>query len=65
MTTYLPRFHRNWTGFSEVFGISADQVITSMNNADDDIPEQEPKYKISLNSVGVTRNNIPVQILDP
>jgi len=65
MSKYLPRFNRNWAGFSEVFGVSSAEVITSMNNADDDIPEQEPKYKISLNSVGVTRNNIPVQILDP
>ncbi len=65
MSEYLPRFNRNWAGFSEVFGVSADRVIPSMNNGGDDIPEQEPKYNISLNSVGVSRNNIPVQILDP
>jgi GTP cyclohydrolase IV len=65
MTKYLPQFNRNWVGFSEVFGVSADSVISSMNHSGDDIPEQEPKYNISLNSVGVTRNNIPVQILDP
>ncbi len=65
MSKYLPQFNRNWAGFSEVFGISADRVISSMNQAGDDIPEQEPKYSISLNSVGVSRSNIPVQILDP
>lgn len=65
MTKYLPQFNRNWAGFSEVFGVSADSVISSMNQAGDDIPEQEPKHNISLNSVGVSRNNIPVQILDP
>ena len=65
MSKYLPQFNRNCAGFSEVFGVSSERVISSMNNGGDDIPEQEPKYNISLNSVGVSRDNIPVQILDP
>ena len=65
MSKYLPTFNRNWPSFSEVFGVDADQVIPNMNQAGDDIPEQEPRYSISLNSVGVSRKNIPVQILDP
>ncbi|MFB8789400.1 MAG: GTP cyclohydrolase, FolE2/MptA family [Potamolinea sp.] len=65
MSTYLPEFNRNWPSFFEVFGVNADQVIDNMNQAGDDIPEQKPKYSISLNSVGVSRKNIPVQILDP
>ncbi len=65
MSKYLPQFNRNWAGFSDVFGVSADQVISSMDDAGDDIPEQEPKYNISLNAVGISRHDIPVQILDP
>lgn len=61
----LPQYERNIPTFSEVFGVSALEVITQMNQSGDDIPEQEPRYSLKINSAGVRRNNIPVKILDP
>lgn len=61
----LPRYERDLPSFSEVFGVSAAEVITEMDRSGDDIPEQEPKYSFKINSAGIRRDNIPVKILDP
>ena len=61
----LPRYERNQPDFSEVFGVSAAEVIQDMDVSGDDIPEQEPKYAFNINSAGVRRDNIPVKLLDP
>ena len=61
----LPQYERNLPSFSEVFGVSALEVITEMDRSGDDIPEQEPRYSYKINFAGVRRDNIPVKILDP
>jgi len=61
----LPRYERNLPDFSEVFGVSAAEVIEDMDRCGDDIPEQEPKYGFNINYAGVRRENIPVKLLDP
>ena len=61
----LPQYEREWSSFDETFGVTASQVITEMNKSGDDIPEQEPNYSLKLQAAGVTRTNIPVNILHP
>lgn len=51
--------------FNELFGISPALVIEQMDKAGDDIPLQDPPFLISVNEVGLTRENIPVQIQCP
>ncbi|HVG21076.1 MAG TPA: GTP cyclohydrolase, FolE2/MptA family [Blastocatellia bacterium] len=51
--------------FSDVFGSSGREVIASMDNAGDDIAQQNPRHKLTLPSAGVTRNQVPVSIVDP
>ena len=61
----LAKYEREWPSFEEIFGVTASQVITGMNQSGDDIPEQKPNYALNIQAAGVTRTNIPVKILHP
>ncbi len=60
-----PKHQRQLATFEDVMGAPANRVILSMNASGDDIPHQEPEHRIALPGVGLKRQNIPVQILDP
>ncbi|OQW91276.1 MAG: hypothetical protein BWK79_17310 [Beggiatoa sp. IS2] len=51
--------------FNELFDISPALVIEQMDKAGDDIPLQDPPFSISVNEVGLTREDIPIQIKCP
>lgn len=61
----LALYKRPEDSFESVFDISPQEVIASMDEAGDDIPNQTPEYQITLPTAGVTRRHIPVNITDP
>lgn len=62
---HLPFHMRLMPGFKAALGSDAAQVIHAMDQAEDDIPEQSPRYAITLPAVGIQRHSVPVRIQDP
>lgn len=58
-------YFRPEPAFKEVFSKDPAEVISSMNDGNDDIPEQNPSYPMILSSVGVQRPNIPIRVKNP
>lgn len=61
----MPTHQRQIPTFEQTLSTPAGQVIRAMDAAGDDIPYQEPEFKIALSSVGLNRHHIPLQIIDP
>ncbi len=61
----LPVHARTGPGFEALLGVSAGQVIPSMDLAGDDIPYQVPEFTIALPAIGLDRRHVPVRIANP
>lgn len=61
----LAKYKREQPRFEEVFGVSPAKLIQEMDSAAADIANQAPQYDTELTTVGVHRNDIPVNIADP
>lgn len=61
----LPKHQRNRRSFAETFERDHEQTIAAMDAGGGDIPGQTPATPLALGQVGVKREAIPVQIVDP
>ena len=61
----LVRHERARKSFRETFGRTDEAVIAEMDREGDDIPNQSPAVPVLLQRIGVTREAIPVTIVDP
>jgi GTP cyclohydrolase FolE2 len=61
----LPRYRRTGPGIQDLFGVSADHVLGSMERAGDDVPGQHPAHELRIEGVALRRRDILVRIQDP
>ena len=61
----VARHTRGRSTFAETFGRSHDEAIASMDRQGDDVPNQIPTSPILLQRIGITREAIPVTLVDP
>lgn len=58
-------YNRNKSSFVEIFGVDSLLVISKMDNNNDDIPDQVPEHRVKIQKAGLTREFVPVNVLDP
>ena len=61
----LPQHTRPARDFQATFGRSAEDALTGMNEAGDDVPDQAPVHPLAVARVGLTRTSVPIVIANP